>query len=94
MNLLSGFSHGWQNVTNANGGTITIAGMLLVFFSLSVISIIIGLTPYLLRIINRYIPESEEEEKSKNSGTRLIKDNEIAAAISTALIYSVNSQKQ
>jgi Na+-transporting methylmalonyl-CoA/oxaloacetate decarboxylase gamma subunit len=89
MNVLSGLGHGWHNVINANGLTITAVGMLLVFISLTIISIIIGSTPYLLKIIERYFPEQEEE--IRNSGVKKVSETEVVAAISAALCHNIKS---
>lgn len=89
MNVLSGPRHGWHNVINANGITITIVGMLLVFISQTIISLIIGSTPYLLKIIERYFPEPEEEF-SKN-GVKKVSETEVVAAISAALCHNMKS---
>ena len=92
MNLLSGIAHGWHNVVNANGVMITVVGMLLVFFSLSLISLIIKSTPYLLKIIDRYFPE--EDLHSSGNNVKKVSETEIVAAISTALHYSSQSLKK
>ena len=92
MNLLSGLGHGWHNVVSANGVMITIIGMLLVFFSLSVISLIIKLTPYLLKIIDRFFPE-EEDIPSRNN-VKKVSETEIVAAISTAIYHTMQSSKK
>jgi len=89
MNILSGLGHGWHNVINANGITITIVGMLLVFISLAIISIIIGSTPYLLKVVERYFPEQEEE--FKKSGVKTVSETEVVAAISAALCHNMKS---
>jgi Na+-transporting methylmalonyl-CoA/oxaloacetate decarboxylase gamma subunit len=93
MSLLSNSGHGWHNVINANGIVITVVGMLLVYFSLSVISLIIKFTPYLLIIIDKYFPEEEEEIYSKTS-VKKVSETEIVAAISTALYNSMESSKK
>ena len=89
MNILSELGHGWHNVMNANGLTITLIGMLLVFFSLSIISIIIASMPHLLKIVERYFPEQEEEFK-KNS-VKAVSETEVVAAISAALCHNMKS---
>jgi len=89
MNILSGLGHGWHNVINANGITITIVGMLLVFISLAIISIIIGSTPYLIKVVERYFPEQEEE--FKKSGVKTVSETEVVAAISAALCHNMKS---
>lgn len=89
MGPVTGLGHSWQNVINANGITITIIGMVLVFFSLSLITLIISWTPFLLKIVNRFIPE-EEEEISKKS-VKSVSETEVVAAISAALCHSMQS---
>jgi len=90
--MVSNLGHSWQNVINANGISMTIVGMLIVFFSLTIISLIIGSTPLFLKVLNKYIPETGEETYSKNNGKN-VSDAEIVAAISTALTYSMQAVK-
>lgn len=87
MNILSDLGHGWHNVTNANGFTMTLVGMLLVFFSLALISIIIASMPHLLKIVEKYFPE-QEEEFAKN-GVKAVSETEVVAAISAALCHNM-----
>ena len=90
--MVSNLGHSWQNVINANGISMTIVGMLIVFFSLTIISLIIGSTPLFLKVLNKYIPEVAEETYSRNNGKN-VSDAEIVAAISTALTYSMQAVK-
>ena len=92
MNILSGFGHGWHNVVDASGGTITLTGMLLVFSSLALISVIIGLTPYLLKVVDRIFPETAESEPV-GGGSKAAAEAEMAAAIGTAMAYSMKTSK-
>ena len=87
MNLFSNFSPSWQNVVNAYGIKITISGIILVFFCLALISVIIGLNPYLLKIVNRFFPEDEESLSGKKD--KIISETEVVAAISVALLHSM-----
>ncbi len=90
--MLSNLGYGWHNVINANGLMITAIGLLLVFFSLLLISLIIRLTPYLLIAIGRYFPEEEEQLNGNN--VKKVSETEVVAAISAALCYSMQSSKQ
>lgn len=90
--MLSNMGHGWQNVINANGLTITAIGILLVFASLFIISLIISLTPHLLVIIGKYFPE--EEAQANGNNVKKVSETEVVAAISAALCYSIQSSKQ
>lgn len=92
MNPLPHLEYGWHHVIVANGFTITIVGMLLVFFSLALISFVIKMTPFLLMIIDRYFPEVDESD-SKSSVNK-VSETEIVAAISAALYHSMQSSKK
>jgi len=87
MNILSDLGHGWHNVMNANGLSMTVVGMLIVFFSLALISTIIASLPHFLKIIERYFPE-QEEEFTKNS-VKAVSETEVVAAISAALCHNI-----
>ena len=91
MNILSGLGHGWHNVTDANGLTITIIGMLLVFFSLALLAAIIGLTPLLLKVIGKIFPE---EEHSAVNGVKKVSETDVVAAISVALCHTMKSSNK
>ncbi len=92
MNPLPHLEYGWHHVIIANGFTITIVGMLLVFFSLSLISLVIKMTPYLLKVIDRYFPEAEPE--TQKSSVKKVSETEVVAAISAALYHSMQSSKK
>ena len=92
MNPLPHLEYGWHHVIVANGFTITIVGMLLVFFSLSLISLVIKSTPYLLKILDRYFPEDEPE--TRKSSVKQVSETEVVAAISAALYHSMQSSKK
>ena len=89
MNVLSGLGHGWHNVVSANGVTISIIGMLLVFFSLAVITLIISSTPYILKLVSRFYPE--QEESVTGNGVKKVSEMDIVAAIGAALCHSMDS---
>ena len=88
--MVSNLGHSWQNVANANGVTITIIGMLIVYFALTFITLVLGSTPHFLKIVNRYIPEQVEDPYAKTNGKNG-SESEIVAVISTALRYSMKS---
>jgi Na+-transporting methylmalonyl-CoA/oxaloacetate decarboxylase gamma subunit len=92
MNPLPHLEYGWHHVIVANGFAITIVGMLLVFFSLSLISLVIKSTPYLLKILDRYFPEDEAE--TRKSSVKQVSETEVVAAISAALYHSMQSSKK
>ena len=87
MSFFSNFSPGWQNVVNTDGVKITVSGIILVFICLAMISMIIGLTPHLLKMVNRFFPEQEEPLSGKKEKT--ISETEVVAAISAALHRSM-----
>lgn len=95
LNFSDNFNHGWHNVTNAHGIQITLIGMFLCFFALAIIAIIIGLVPYLLRILNRYYPE-QEVERTVNMGRKSAGSagDDVIAAIGTALLYSMTTTEK
>ncbi len=86
--------HSWQNVVNAKGLLITVTGMSLVFFSLTLISYIISLTPLLLKVINRFLPEQEEETHIRKSKSKSLPDMDVVAAIGMAMTYSKQTIKE
>jgi len=69
--------------------TITIIGMLLVFFSLALISLIIGSTPYLLKLVERFLPV--EDEHFSGNAVQKVSESEVVVAISAALCHSAQS---
>lgn len=73
----------WQNVTDGNGISLAIAGMVIVFISLSLISAIIALLPYVMEYMFLILPNKVTKKHSKE-GIRQA-DVAIIAAISTAL---------
>ncbi|HOP63238.1 MAG TPA: OadG family protein [Spirochaetota bacterium] len=91
MNILAGLGHGWHNVHDANGLMITVIGMLLVFSSLLVISLMIRWTPYVLKVVARYFPE---EDLALNGNVKSVSETEVVAAISAAICYSMQSTEQ
>ncbi len=91
--MVSQIGHSWQNVVNANGVTITIIGMLIVYFALTFITLVLSSTPRILKIVNKYIPEQEDDPYAKSS-SKNGSEAEIVAAIITALSYSMQSAKK
>lgn len=92
MNLFPDISQGLNNIANANGVIITAAGMLFVFLSLSLITIILKITPYALKIISGYFPEKEVINSKSNRSNA--PEPEEVAAISNALYHSAFSSKK
>lgn len=81
--------HSWQNVVAANGVMITITGMLIVFFSLTIITTIISWTPVFLKLINRILPEVEEQHSG--NGVKKVSETDVVAAISAVLCHTAQS---
>ena len=50
----------WQYVIDGNGLSVTVTGMLIVFFALIIISVFIALLPRVLTVVARFFPEKEE----------------------------------
>lgn len=84
--------HSWQNVVNANGINITITGMIIVFFSLTIITAIISLTPVFLKLVNRIFPEAEDAHKG--NGVKKVSETDVVAAISAVLCHTVQSNNK
>ncbi len=79
------FVFSFENVLKGNGVTISITGMLIVFFVLTTITIALYLLPKVLNIVNRVFPEEEEES---DDSSIVGDDTEIIAAIGYALFKS------
>jgi len=73
---------------------VSFIGMAIVFAVLVVISIVIGLTPKFLAVLNKYIPEPQGKHgsASKKKASAPADDSAIAAAIATA-VHQNNSGK-
>ncbi len=83
------FNFSWQNVTDGNGIGLAIAGMIIVFVSLSLISAIIALLPYLMQYLYIILPDKVTKKTTKE-GIRQA-DSAIIAAISLALANNIGS---
>lgn len=81
--------HSWQNVVNANGVTISLMGMAIVFSSLALITTIISWTPVLLKLVNRVFPEAEI--KQGENGVKKVSETDVVAAISAVLCHTAQS---
>ncbi len=54
---------GLQNIADNNGYSLALSGMGIVFFALLFIAVIIQVLPYLLKVLDKIIPEKIEEPK-------------------------------
>jgi Na+-transporting methylmalonyl-CoA/oxaloacetate decarboxylase gamma subunit len=82
----------FQNILNENGITISIIGMLIVFLSLTLISLFIKYLPKILQVID-YI-KNIKERKIKESGSDTILENiddnaELYAAICAVIALEI-----
>jgi len=59
----------WQRVIDGNGIPVAIMGMLIVFASLAVISIMIAAIPHILVVVNKYFPEPVVVQKKLQKRT-------------------------
>lgn len=83
------FNFSWQNVIDGNGIGLAIAGMIIVFTSLSLISAIIALLPYLMKYFYIILPEEVTQKPTKENIRHA--DSAVIAAISLALATQANS---
>lgn len=83
------FNFSWQNVSDGNGIGLAIAGMIIVFVSLSLISIIIAMLPYLMQYLYIILPDKVTKKPTKESIRQA--DSAVIAAISLALANNIES---
>lgn len=95
LNFSNNFNTGWQKVSAAKGIQITLMGMFLCFLALAIIATIIALVPYLLKLLNRYVPEHDDSTSAVSDKKQLIAaGDDVVAAIGTALLYSMGSAEK
>ena len=76
----------WQRVIDGNGISIAIMGILIVFASLAIVSIMVAAIPHILVFVNKYYPEPVVVQKKAAKKDSITDD--IIAAIGTALFHS------
>lgn len=74
---------GFENIVNANGVTIAIMGMLIVFAALAVIAIFISLLPKLLPLLEKVLPV--QHHHAAPAPSQPSDHEEVLAAIAYAL---------
>lgn len=74
---------GFENIINANGVTIAIAGIIIVFSALTIISLFIALQPKLLPLLGKLFPEEHHPHGPSSSQTA--DHEEVLAAIAYTL---------
>lgn len=84
------FNFSWQNVIDGNGISLAIAGMVIVFVSLSVISTIIALLPYVMKYLYLILPDKVTQKPSKENIRQA--DSAVIAAISLALANNLSTK--
>lgn len=72
-----------ENVVNANGVTIAVMGMLIVFSALTIISLFIALLPKLLPLLETIVPEEHHQHEAASS--QPADHEQVLAAIGYAL---------
>lgn len=79
--------NGWQNVVENDGLTIAIAGMVVVFSALAVISLFIALLPSAMKQLHRIAPEREDRHAAASppANPPVTEDESVAAAIGFAM---------
>ena len=84
-----------QNIIDAQGAELALAGMLIVFTALTGISIFIGLLPKILPVINKILPEVElhTKPKARSSAPAATNDGAVVAAIAFAMHHSKRGRK-
>jgi Na+-transporting methylmalonyl-CoA/oxaloacetate decarboxylase gamma subunit len=84
-----------QNIIDAQGVELALAGMLIVFVVLTGISLFIAVLPRILPLLNRILPEAEHHTKLKaRTSTRAAtSDGAIAAAIAFAKHHARENRK-
>ncbi len=75
-----------QNIIDAQGGELALAGMLIVFVALAAISIFIACLPKILPFLNKILPEAElhTKPKARPSAPPASNNGAVAAAIAFA----------
>ena len=81
---MSNLDFGIQNILNAQGFTIAITGMLIVFAALTIISIFIALLPRLVAVLATVFPEGHHH--AVQAKTTKKDDDKLLAAIGFGLL--------
>ena len=77
---------GFDAISQSNGVSIAVTGMLIVFFALTIITLFIRLLPTALKRFERYLPRLESHAQPPTAAERSTGDNErIVAAIGYVL---------
>ena len=84
-----------QNIIDAQGGELALAGMLIVFTALTGISLFIGFLPKILPVLNRILPEAELHTKPKvrAPAPAATNDGVVVAAIAFAMHHGKRGPK-
>lgn len=80
---MNNLAMGFENIVSANGVTIAIMGMLIVFSALTIISLFIALLPKLLLLLEKIIPEEHHQHEAAPS--QPADHEQVLAAIGYAL---------
>jgi len=79
-----------QNITNGDGISLAITGMVIVFIALSIISTFIALLPKVLPVLESILPEGHSHHGPTKKAAK--DDGEVLAAIGYAL-FKLKSKK-
>ena len=86
---------GFDAISQANGISIAVTGMLIVFFALTIITLFIRLLPVALVRFQAYLPRLEPHGQPPSAAERLPVDNErIVAAIGYVLHLEMEKATQ
>ena len=86
---------GLEAISRANGVSIAVTGMLIVFFALTIITVFIRLLPLMLARFEPYLPRLESHGQPPTAAERLPVDNEkIVAAIGYILHMEMEKATQ
>ncbi len=86
---------GFQAISEAEGVSIAVTGMLIVFFALVIISLFIRLLPVLLGLMEPILPRLESHTQPPSAAERLPAENEkLVAAIGYVLHMEMEKSTQ
>ncbi len=86
---------GFQAISEGNGVSIAVTGMLIVFFALAIISLFIRLLPVVLAQIEPILPRLESHAQPPSAAERLPAENErLVAAIGYVLRMEMEKASQ
>ncbi|MEJ2200919.1 MAG: OadG family protein [Desulfuromonadaceae bacterium] len=83
------FAAGIERIVAADGFSLTVTGMLIVFLALSIIALFISLLPKVLPLLSKIFPEIKHHHTSQSAASpralHPVRDDALLAAIAYAL---------